>query len=319
MSKTDYQALVSRSTTGYRDVFAPGSPLLAEEGDAFVMLSFTGSTPHLQWRIWIPPGTRSLQSSLYTYASAPDSKVLMRMHQPPIGNLASVTPENAAAVESTNVLSLLLQGAEVPCYAPDSAGAVKLSTGRMDSDIVTTTGGWLYVNALQVPGAQIFKIESYISVDKTLYMNWYEHAIWDDQGNPVLGVMTSDGTSPVVTPVSPVVVAPPVVVPPPVVAPPVVTSDVIVAPNPADVGIITPPVILPPVVVAPVPDAVPPAVVPPVVVTPPVVAPIPPVVVAPPVVTPVPPVVVAPQKTFLTAFMSFIKSIGTFLSNLFKK
>ena len=184
----DYLALVGRGTAGFKDLFAPGSPLLAEEAGAFVMLSFTASTPRLRWRIWIPPGTRSLQASLYTYASPPESKVLMRMYEPPVGGLDSVTPENSAAVDSTNVLAALLSGAEVPCHAPSEAGTVKLSAGKMDSPVVTTTGGWLYVNALQLPGQQIFKIESYISVDKALYQNWYEHATWDDQGNPLPGV-----------------------------------------------------------------------------------------------------------------------------------
>ena len=181
----DYLALVGRGTAGFKDLFAPGSPLLAEEAGAFVMLSFTASTPRLRWRIWIPPGTRSLQASIYTYASPPESKVLMRMYEPPVGGLDSVTPENSAAVDSTNVLAALLSGAEVPCHAPSEAGTVKLSAGKMDSSVVTTTGGWLYVNALQLPGQQIFKIESYISVDKAAYLNWYASATWDDQNNPV--------------------------------------------------------------------------------------------------------------------------------------
>lgn len=183
----NYLALVGRGTSGYREVFAPGSPSLAEDAGTVIMSGFTGSTTSLQWRIWIPPGTRSLQATIYTYASPPESKILMRMHQPPVGGLDSVTPENSAAVDMTNVLESLFQGAEIPCYTPAGVGAVKLSSGRMDSPVVTTTGGWLYINALQVPGQQIFKLDSYLSADQAQYLNWYSQAVWDADGNPVAG------------------------------------------------------------------------------------------------------------------------------------
>lgn len=207
---TDYSALVGRGTTNFRDIFAPGSSQLAEDAGVFFISSFTGSTPILRWRIWIPPGTRSLQATIYTYASEPESKVLMRMHQPPVGDLNSVTPENAAAVDLTNVLATLFTGVEIPCYAPPVIGSVKLSASMLDSPVVTTTGGWLYVNALQTPGQQIFKIESYISVDKAQYLSWYNSAVWDDAGNPVYDE-TAPATESIVTPVTPV--------PPPPVTP----------------------------------------------------------------------------------------------------
>lgn len=188
MTADDYTALVGRGTKNFNDVFRPDSTMLAAEGGVVTLAGQCGDSTNLLWKIWIPPGTRCLQASLYTYASPPESKVLMRMYEPPVGGLDSVTPENSAAVDSTNVLAALLSGAEVPCHAPSEAGTVKLSAGKMDSPVVTTTGGWLYVNALQLPGQQIFKIESYISVDEALYQNWYEHATWDDQGNPLPGV-----------------------------------------------------------------------------------------------------------------------------------
>ncbi len=183
---TDHLALVGRGTTGYREVFAPGSPVLGEDGADVIMAGFTGVTPTLKWRIWIPPGTRSLQATLYTYASPPESKVLMRMHQPPVGGLADVTPENAAAVDLGNVLALLLlTGAEVPCYTPASAGAVKLSDGRADSPVVATTGAWLYINALQLPGQQIFMLDARVTADRAQYLAWYAGAVWDAEGNPM--------------------------------------------------------------------------------------------------------------------------------------
>jgi len=185
---SDYLSLVGRGTAGFRDVFAPGSPMLAEDADTVYMAGFHGSTSHLQWRIWIPPGAKCLQATLYTYASPPESKILMRIRKPPVGTVNNVTAENAAAVDLTNVFTPLLQGIEVPCYTPAGAGAVKLSDGRMDSPVVTATGAWLYINALQTPGAQIFQLDARLTVDKTMYQDWYETATWDDQGNPLPGV-----------------------------------------------------------------------------------------------------------------------------------
>lgn len=185
----DYLSLVGRGNSGYKDVFAPGSIMLADEGDTVSMSSVVGITDRMKWRVWIPPGTRSLQSTLFVYASPPESKVLLRMHQPPTGWLDAVTPENAAAVDLTNVLETLLAGAEVPFWAPPViAGNIKLSDGRIDSPVITNTGGWLYIHALQVPGNKIFELVARITVDKAQYLDWYSRAIWDDYGNPVPGV-----------------------------------------------------------------------------------------------------------------------------------
>ena len=109
------------------------------------------------------------------------------MGEPPVGGPDSVTPENGAAVDMANVLAALDQGAEVPCYAPGGVGSVKLSEGRVDSPPVTTVGQWLYINALEVPGHEIFEIVVRVTVDEAAYLAWYAGAIRDDYGNPLPG------------------------------------------------------------------------------------------------------------------------------------
>ena len=197
----DYLSLVGRGTNNYKDTFAPGAPMLAEDGDTVSMSSVVGSTDRLQWRLWIPPGTRSLQATMFLYASPPSAHVLMRMHQPPTGNLNSVTPENSAAVDLANVFAALLQGAEIPCYAPPEVGGVKLSDGRVDSNVVTATGGWLYISALQTPGAKIYELIARLTVDRAQYLAWYGSAVWDDQGNPLPGAQ-APAPAPTPTPVN---------------------------------------------------------------------------------------------------------------------
>ena len=184
----DYLALVGKGNTGYRDVFAPDSPMLGDEGDTVSMYSVVGETNRMKWRVWIPPGTRSLMATLFTKVNESDTKVLLRMGEPPVGGHGDVTPESGAAVDLANVLSAMAQGAEIPCYSPAGAGNVKLSNGAIDSPPVTTVGQWLYINTLKVPGDLIFEIVTRIAVDKAAYLNWYASAIWDDYGNPVPGV-----------------------------------------------------------------------------------------------------------------------------------
>ena len=189
---TDYTAIVGRGNTGFRYVFEPDSPSLPADGGRVSMYSVVGRSTRRKWRVWLPPGACALQATLLTFvdmgANAPGAKVLVRLGEPPAGGLASVTPENGAAVDLANVLAALVAGAEVPCYSPASAGAVKLSDGRVDSPPVTTTGQWLYINALQVPGNEIFEIVVRVTVDEAAYLAWYDSAVWDDYGNPVPGV-----------------------------------------------------------------------------------------------------------------------------------
>ena len=191
MKTDDYTAIVGRGNAGFSDVFKPGSHMLPVDGGRVSMYSVVGRSPKRKWRVWLPPGTCALQATLFTFvdmgANAPGAKVLVRLGEPPAGGLASVTPENGAAVDLANVLAALVAGAEVPCYSPASAGAVKLSEGRIDSPPVTTTGQWLYINALQVPGNEIFEIVVRVTVDEAAYLAWYDSAVWDDYGNPVQG------------------------------------------------------------------------------------------------------------------------------------
>jgi len=187
----NFTALVGRGNTGLREVFKPGALGLSDEGDTFGMYSVVGESANFKWRVWVPPGTRSLQGTLFTFvdmsSDTPGTKALMRMGQPPTGGPNDVTPANAAAVDLRNVLAALVQGAEVPCFSPASAGNVKLSDGGLDSPVVVTTGQWLYIDVLQAPGNRVFEIVIRITIDKAQYLDWYAGAIWDDYGNPLPG------------------------------------------------------------------------------------------------------------------------------------
>ena len=190
---SNYSALVQRGSSAFKTKFAPTSELLAISDGEVTLPSVVGETFALQWRVFIPPGTKTLQMTMYTLASAPESKVLMRFGSPPTGTAANVTPENAAAVDITKIVQRLTSNTnlELPFSAPASAGAIRLSgrSSELTQTILTTTGGWLYINALQVPGSRIFELNSSVTVDESCYRSWFADAQFDALGNPAEDVV----------------------------------------------------------------------------------------------------------------------------------
>ncbi len=191
---SNYSPLVQRGSNGFNTKFAPTSPSLSIDSGDVTMSSVVGETFETQWRVFIPPGTKTLQITMYTFASPPESKVLMRFASPPNGNAGNVTPESAANVNISRVVQVLTAnggGAELPFYAPASAGAVKLSarSGDLAQTILTNTGGWLYINALQVPGDRIYELNTLVTVDEACYRSWFSGAQFDAVGNPLEDVV----------------------------------------------------------------------------------------------------------------------------------
>lgn len=198
----DYRALVGRKTNDFKSLFVPGSDMLAEDDGIVTLAGQCGDSFHLLWKIWIPPGVKSLQATMYVYHNITPGKALMRFGQPPVGNANSVTPENAAAVDLSNVLDTLLAGAEVPCYTPEFGGSIKLSAS-MNSDARDNAGGWLYIKAVQTPGNKVYQLDARVTADAEKYKEWYASAVWDAEGNPVAGevqaVKPVEPVQPVVT------------------------------------------------------------------------------------------------------------------------
>lgn len=184
----EYTAVVARGVSGYLTIYKPGSEMLASDGDTVTLVAVTADSYNRKWRVFVPPGAKVLQSTFFTYASPPETKVLLRMHQPPVGGVADVTAEKAVAVDIGTVLQQLLAGKELPFFSPASAGNVKLSDGARESGVITDTGGWVYINALQTPGDKTFELSVRITCDQAMYEAWYWSTTWDAMGNPVEGV-----------------------------------------------------------------------------------------------------------------------------------
>ena len=195
---SDYTPLVQRGSSSFNTLFSPvpvavpgGGTLpnsIAFDSNEAILFSFIGTNSGLKWRAFLPPGTKYFQATLYTFASPPATKVVARFENLPIGGVADVTPLNAAAIDNSTVLRTLVAGAELPFYSPESAGSLKLSS-RGSGPESTARGGWVYFNTLQVPGDQIFKIETTVTVDETCYRSWFANAQFDVLGNPAEGAV----------------------------------------------------------------------------------------------------------------------------------
>ena len=189
---SSYTPLVQRGTTDFKTKFAPTSPLLAIEDGEVILPSVVGETYLTHRRVFVPPGTKTLQMTMYTFASPPESKVLMRFGSPPIGTSQNVTPENAAAVDSEQIVQLLTANysLELPFSSPASAGSVILSSrSGVVQTVLTEAGGWLYINPVQLPGDRIWELNTRVTVDEAYYRDWYANTQWDSDGNPVEDVI----------------------------------------------------------------------------------------------------------------------------------
>jgi hypothetical protein len=189
IGSSNYTPWVQAGKTDFKNIFAPTSSALAISAGEVILPSRLGVTVNLTQRLFIPPGVKSLELVMYTFASSPESKVLLRFGAPPVGAAENVTQQSASAVNLTTVLQNLTAnggGVELPFWAPASAGSVRLSSRSTEPSqpILATTGGWIYINALAVPGNQIYQMQAAMIVDETCYRTWYANALWDAAGNP---------------------------------------------------------------------------------------------------------------------------------------
>lgn len=189
---SSYTPLVQRGTTDFKTKFAPTSPLLAIEDGEVILPSVVGETYLTHRRIFIPPGTKTLQMSMFTFASPPETKVLMRFGSPPDGSANDVTAGNALAVNNEQIVQLLTanRGVELPFYSPPSAGNIVLSSrSGVPQTVLTEVGGWVYIKPVLLPGDRVFELNTRVTVDEAYYRDWYANTTWDGDGNPVEDVI----------------------------------------------------------------------------------------------------------------------------------
>ena len=203
---SDYKPLVSRGNSDFNTVFSPdqnGSGSILYVDSALKEVDITGGTginTNLEWRIFVPPGTKSADVVMFTFSSAEETMITARFGSPPSGTIDDVNEIDGSNAAS-KVLPRLLADEEVVYFGlvftnvvngvayQSSSGSTRL-LARPDYQpyIPTTKGGWIYFKTWQVPGQTIQGIDVNIKVDQTCYESWFAKAKFDSSGNPAENV-----------------------------------------------------------------------------------------------------------------------------------
>lgn len=199
---SNYWPLVARSSSAYSTYYSPdpteqGSILYTDRINKEVAItSGYGFSNNLEWRVFVPPGTKTIDIFMFTFSAPEETKVTARFGSPPVGTIDAVNVTNGS-LGASQVLPKLLSGEEVVFYGPvftnvvngisyqSSGGGTRL-LARPDylPYVPTTKGGWIYFKTWRVPGQTIQGIDVTIKAEETCYKSWFANTKFDSSGNP---------------------------------------------------------------------------------------------------------------------------------------
>lgn len=204
----DYQAVVGPNNlmTSFKLVNDPHR-IVADVDKNLYPLQVDSSTNTLQIRLrvdgvtntklklFFPPGTRSIGGSfLLANRDGIPALGIMRMHLPPSTSLSEVTLDKAFSIDNAGgdgnefgvkiLTNLYAINKEVYFYGLAGGGGLPIAYGGYYLEPIPRTGGWVYGH-FQYPSGRLATGNFGISVDKDCYINWYNSAKWDADGNPL--------------------------------------------------------------------------------------------------------------------------------------
>lgn len=180
----DYSPLVgTEGYTDFRNKNAPGSAaVVGISGVATIRTKHDGLTLQ-KVKIFVPPGAMRLRVSLTTYATDQDARAAARFGNTPVSAYGDVLPETSVN-DTRPTLRNLLAGQELKFYSPGRSGVLMVANSESTDLSPSTTGGYIYLNFLSIPGSQILSFSTYLDVKADCYSNWHANATWDGVGNP---------------------------------------------------------------------------------------------------------------------------------------
>ena len=217
------------ATNGYQSVVGPNNLMtsfklvndphrtVADVDKNLYPLQVDGSTNTLQIRLrvdgatntklklFFPPGTRSIGGSfLLANRDGIPALGIMRMHLPPSTSLSQVTLDKAFSIDNAGgdgnefgvkiLTNLYTTNKEVYFYGLAGGGGLPIAYGGYYLEPIPRTGGWVYGH-FQYPSGRLATGNFGISVDRDCYINWYNNARWDSNGNPLETVSHSCNSS----------------------------------------------------------------------------------------------------------------------------
>lgn len=159
-------------------------------------------TTNSKLKFFFPPGTISFSGSFLLANFPPEYPALpaigiMRMHSFPTTPLSQITLEKAFSVDNSGgfggefgekiLINLFTPQKEVYFYGLPRGGGLSISFGGYALSPLPRVAGWVYGH-FQYPTGRAATGNFSLSVDKDCYINWYNNANWDSDGNPKEGV-----------------------------------------------------------------------------------------------------------------------------------
>lgn len=190
VSKSEYRPIVGSNgvNTGFRTIQTPSSLQNAGLGTSYAVKRLDyevfGDTAG-RMKFFLPPGTVAFNANLYYYYVFQEGKVALRLNQPPVTPLSSITPGNAGGSVNESVLRNLGSGQEILYYSAGApANSLVISSPELPIAPMAT-GGYVYGN-YQYPGDILQRGLLQVFVKADCYEQWFNspQTQWDAFGNP---------------------------------------------------------------------------------------------------------------------------------------
>ncbi len=168
--------------------------------------SNVSDSTQIQWRVFVPPGSRFMTTSYFTaQRPASENKLAIKFRAPPVTTAGQITKSSAFG-NIGKTFERLLSGDELTFYTEvggdpsylTGAGTVLITqqNDELNAD-ATVKGGWLYFNAMAAPNNTVQRVEVNFYTRANCYEAWFKEAsapngAFGTDGNPI--EFNSDGS-----------------------------------------------------------------------------------------------------------------------------
>ena len=174
-----YLPLIGIKYTDYNSIYKPSSLPIAN-GEVALTTAHSGDLSKV--KIFIPPGTTGFSVSVQNYFGSEEAKAAAKFMEIPISTKEDVKPNN---YDTRQTLRRLFNKEELQFYSPGGSGALSIANYETTDTFKASTGGYIYLNFLSLPGGKILRLQTRVTVEQSCYNNWYGKGKWDQNGNPL--------------------------------------------------------------------------------------------------------------------------------------
>lgn len=179
---SQYVPLVNQEFGNFKTAYGP-AVLPAYGGNVLLRTKHDGLALE-RFKIFLPPGTRSLGMTYTSYRSEQPGQMSMRFKAAP--QIEALQVVSSSMNDTREALAELNKGRELTFYSPGNSGVISGPTAP-NVPVRVDSGGFVYVNVSH-PGGSAISVGFHVEVDQSCYSNWFANARWDSNGNPLEGV-----------------------------------------------------------------------------------------------------------------------------------